>query len=404
MDATLELFAKELVELWIPGITINGTTYRVGVVSGIFDGKGFEQVTKTQGSVSLQGCNACNFPGVWFGHGKSGSVVYPSYSRYLDLNDPRRLKRPLRVPYCNAMYNLATEVEVAPVDKSYANYIRDGSLFNASTDPKIKHINGVKGIWAFDILPYASLIMKTKDRMHTSQHVVEDSLRVLIPSKGYHSNRTEKASVRSACQEKRIFPVLYSVDENNKKLIIPWLLDKTTIEIHDTKLRSVIGAKKVEIPNKIMKRRKGRTTAESIMYATNGWAAWCLHSESNDAIDPYVDNILKLYDVIRILNSNKINLTDVDGIRNLAINALVEHSALFPPCEQTYALHELIHIVDQIPKIGPAKFNSLFTFERVNATLKRMMKNRCSSMPSIAKAYAVCNICFHFCCIFLALV
>ena len=79
----------------------------------------------------------------------------------------------------------------------------------------------------------------------------------------------------------------------------------------------------------------------------------------------------------------------VDGIKNLAINALVEHSAIFPPCEQTYVLHELIHIVDQIPKIGPAKFNSLFSFERVNATLKRMMKNRCSSMASIAKNYAV---------------
>ena len=49
----------------------------------------------------------------------------------------------------------------------------------------------------------------------------------------------------------------------------------------------------------------------------------------------------------------------------------MEHSALFAPCEQTYALHELIHIVDQIPKIGPAKFNSLFTFEWVNATLKK---------------------------------
>ena len=133
MDVTLELFAKELVELWDPGIMFNGTVYRVGVVSAIFDGKGFEQVTKTQGSVSLQGCNACNFPGVWFGHGKSGSVVYPYYSRYLDINDPRRLKRPLRVPHCNAMYNLRTEVDIAPVDKSYANYIRDGSLFNAST-------------------------------------------------------------------------------------------------------------------------------------------------------------------------------------------------------------------------------------------------------------------------------
>ena len=87
--------------------------------------------------------------------------------------------------------------------------------------------------------------------------------------------------------------------------------------------------------------------------------------------------------MLRILNSNKINLTDVNSIRMLTIDALVEHSALFPPCEQTYALHELIHVVEQIPKIGPAKFNTLFAFERVNATLKRMIKNRCNSMPSI---------------------
>ena len=81
MDVTLEIFANELVELWNPGITINGIVYRVGIISAIFDGKGFEQVTKTQGSASLQGCNACDFPGFWFGHGKSGSVVYPFYSR-----------------------------------------------------------------------------------------------------------------------------------------------------------------------------------------------------------------------------------------------------------------------------------------------------------------------------------
>ena len=169
------------------------------------------------------------------------------------------------------------------------------------------------------------------------------------------------------------------------------VIRQKTKENYDIKLRCVIGAKKVEVPNKIMKRRKGRTTAESIMYGINGWAAWCLYSDNNEAIEPYVENILKLYDVLRILNSNKINLSDVNSIKDLAIDALVEHSALFPACEQTYAFHELIHIVDQIHKIGPAKFNSLFSFERVNATLKRMMKNRCHSMASIAKGYAVCS-------------
>ena len=85
MDVTLEIFAKELVELWNPGIHINGTVYRVGIISAIFDGKGFEQVTKTQGGSSLVGCNVCTFPGLWVGHGKSGSVVYPFYSRYLEM-------------------------------------------------------------------------------------------------------------------------------------------------------------------------------------------------------------------------------------------------------------------------------------------------------------------------------
>jgi len=79
----------------------------------------------------------------------------------------------------------------------------------------------------------------------------------------------------------------------------------------------------------------------------------------------------------------------VSSIYTLTIDALVEHSALFPPTEQTYALHELVHIVKQIPKIGPPKFNNLFMYERVNSTLKRMIKNKCNSMPSIVKAYAV---------------
>ena len=103
----------------------------------------------------------------------------------------------------------------------------------------------------------------------------------------------------------------------------------------------------------------------------------------------YVDNKLKLFDVIRILNSSRIKYTDINSIKTLMIDVLVEHSALFPPTEQTYALHELIHVASQIPKVGPPKFNNLFMFERVNASLKRMIKNKCNSMPSIVKAYAV---------------
>jgi len=60
-----------------------------------------------------------------------------------------------------------------------------------------------------------------------------------------------------------------------------------------------------------------------------------------------------LFDVLRILNSSRIKGIDVSSIYTLIIDALVEHSALSPPTEQTYALHELVHIVKQIPKIAP---------------------------------------------------
>lgn len=66
----------------------------------------------------------------------------------------------------------------------------------------------------------------------------------------------------------------------------------------------------------------------------------------------------------------------------------MEHAALFPPSECTYALHELIHVGTQIIQVGPPRFNSLFMFERVNLFLKRMIKNKNSHSASIIKAYA----------------
>ena len=78
-DVTLEIFAEELMELWSPGIKVNNVIYRIGLVNGIWDGKGFEQVTKTQGTGSHRGCNACEFTGITFAH----SVCYPFYSKYL---------------------------------------------------------------------------------------------------------------------------------------------------------------------------------------------------------------------------------------------------------------------------------------------------------------------------------
>ena len=100
---------------------INGKIYRIGLVNGIWDGKGFEQVTKTQGGGSLKGCNSCDFPGITF----AGTRVYPFYSRYLPLNDPRRLKRPPRgIENHSLMFNLRNEDLGTPAGVKYFGIVK----------------------------------------------------------------------------------------------------------------------------------------------------------------------------------------------------------------------------------------------------------------------------------------
>jgi hypothetical protein len=251
------------------------------------------------------------------------------------------------------------------------------------------------------------MIVKTKDRMHTSEHVVSDALKILSPSKNYHVNRSQKPSVVEACKVLRIHPILYTKyfddkgTEKNEK--IPWLLPKCITDVHDLKLKNVIGVTRAEVPKFFLKKMKGRNTHESIVYGINGWAQWCLYSPTPEVCEPYIENKLKLFEYLRLLNSSRIRLQDEESIKRSAIDTLVEHSALFPPCESTYALHELIHLIDQIPLIGPPKFTNLFGFERVNSTLKRMSKNRCSSMASIARVYAVTKHFMRFSCVFHAI-
>ena len=230
--------------------------------------------------------------------------------------------------------------------------------------------------------------------MHTKDHIVKDSLKCLIKSSSDHKNRTEKYTVRMACQNANIFPLLWKPETVDEPA--PWTVSRYVMKHHDLKLLNVIGALSVEIPKRILHKGKGRNSQETIMYAVDGWANWCLFApEENDTARPYIESKLELFDCISILNSSRIKWSDINSIQTKLVDALVKHSALFPPTEQTYAFHEIIHVCSQIPKIGPPKFNNLFMFERINWTLKQMIKNKCNSMASIVKAYAVSFSLYH---------
>ena len=138
---------------------------------------------------------------------------------------------------------------------------------------------------------------------------------------------------------------------------------------------------------------KLETHRTHIMYAINGWAAWGFYKGWDDLNirlpeDIYIETKLKLYNCIACLFSGRIKKESLHSLNTELQSALIEHAALLPPSESTYALHELIHVASQICNVGPPRFNCLFMFERVNLFLKRMVKNKNHHMGSIIKAYA----------------
>lgn len=310
-------------------------------------------------------------------------MVYPWYASYLNADDPRRSKHP-----GHQCYNIGECTLPPPTVRSYDDYVANGSAFlslpsEEKTAPGA-NVNGVKGIWAFHILPYAEHICWTKDFMHSGDHLIKDALNLFKKTGNGHDNRTQKDTVKINCRNLRLFPAVYN--DSNKPP--PWTLSRKSGLLHDVKLKNVIGALSVDIPKKIFKKRKGRNTHETISYGTNGWATWALHTEDL-SLRRYLDCKLDLFDLLSVLKSGRIKYENLSGLREKLVNALVQHALLFPPSEQTYALHELIHVCDQIPKIGPPRFNNCYLFERLNLTMKRFIRNKCHSMPSIIKSYAV---------------
>jgi hypothetical protein len=102
------------------------------------------------------------------------SVVYPFYPRYCQADDPRRFSRPLGVPNAKHMWNLRDVFEPPPIMKTYDEYILAGNQFLGDNDDDGDDpVEGVKGLWALDILPYADHIVKTKDMAHTFDHCVK---------------------------------------------------------------------------------------------------------------------------------------------------------------------------------------------------------------------------------------
>ena len=168
-------------------------------------------------------------------------------------------------------------------------------------------------------------------------------------------------------------------------------MDFTKVEgiLHDKKLVNVIGYYSTELPTKVFRRGRARTTHGIIQYATNRWTAWCLYLDNPGTRESFIQCKLNLFHYLSVLNFGCIKLDNFNSQDKEINDSLIDHAKLFPPTEQTYALQEILHVPEKVRDIGPPRFNNLLMYKRVNKTLKGMIKNLAKSLPSIVKAYAV---------------
>jgi hypothetical protein len=66
---------------------------------------------------------------------------------------------------------------------------------------------------------------------------------------------------------------------------------------------------------------------------------------------------------------------------------LANREGLLPSCEMTYALHGIVHVADQIQRIGPPRLSSMYPYERGNKKLKGLIMNNSAPISSLVKNY-----------------
>jgi hypothetical protein len=317
------------------------------------------------------------------------------YRRYLPTNDYRRGERIFSsveqerfhgAKFCNdvkkRLQYQKPEFDSEPRMKTYSDYLRNGQAALGCG----KAVDGVKGIWVFHSFPYASKIDWVCDPMHCFTNIIRDSIQVLKSG-----NRTCEQKVAEALVETKLFPHLHPVkdDKSSKKTFQTpaWVL--TSEEIHSVKnYMKQCGHIRSRIQDPIAT-CGGKFSHDKLMYALN-FARESLEGKGDAAV---MDNILDLFDIIGYLWRRSFSIKELMEVMIPHLKGLLSNrEGLLPPCELTYALHGIIHVADQIQKIGPPRLSSMYSYERANKKLKGLIMNTSAPISSLMKNYLLSEI------------
>jgi len=375
--AALDKCAEELLDLFTNPIKLNGYNYYVILAQIIMDGQGRCKYCKMQGQRGFAGgCHKCDFKGRAFGRHRT---VYDGYRRYTNKVKPRDERRDRKSRRCKSegLQFSYDEEGTKPTLRTYDEYIRDGLEAERLNDlgvngKKNNYVNGVMGVWALHVLPYAHLIHWTYDLMHTFSNIIEDCLKSIIPKHGgrtgllyENDNRTYNKTVVAACRDEKIHRYLHNGE------IPPWVLTADDCIAIDRSQMNIIGSfSSEELVRNVMRAHKGARCHDTIYWASV-YSRWLLRGRGK-----VIENILGIFDIMTILNSNRLHVPTIKNVvANELIELLITRSGLVPPSECPITLHELVHVLDQVEEIGAPRYSTLYKFEKLNKLLKQFNYN-----------------------------
>ena len=141
----------------------------------------------------------------------------------------------------------------------------------------------------------------------------------------------------------------------------PWVMTKAECKLNDTLCTQVLGwYDSEEIPLNVMRAGDALKSHDTIHWAAV-FGRWCLSDNGE-----YTDNIIEMFDIMSILNSNRLHGPTVQTkLFPRLIDALIKRSGYMPPSECCVTLHELVHLCEQVNEIGPGRMSTLYKFMRI---------------------------------------
>lgn len=128
-----------------------------------------------------------------------------------------------------------------------------------------------------------------------------------------------------------------------------------------------------------------RKSIQIIKYATI-FAKFHLLNESDNI---YIAPILELFDFMRKIINNEMNLVTFDDLEKELYEIMSKNEGVYPYSECTFIFHEFIHIIYFMKKLGPLRDWWMFPTERMNKFIKNINKVNNNPHFNIARNYQV---------------